>query len=529
MNHYIKFIFFSSLVLLFAGCAEDIVDIEDPTSLDPSVIYSNIDGIESSLPGIYAQGRAFCTWESGSEYKNGTDDLTRAGIRLADDVSPNYYSTYTLTSFDAQNTFIRQLWETYYLGLHKCNLALSSLDKLQITNSDVQTRADAASGVLYFFRAYFHLQLIQRWDNIVLADHLFNDPSEEIKLASKEAVYALIISDLETAISLLPEASTITTDKGHVTKGVARLVLAKAAMDIEDWSKASAVADSVIADPAYHLVGIDEVFRPDNRDNAEFIFSWQIVKGESQTSMPVRYLPMYDRVRGVKRSFKYGGRPYNRFAPTEYYWTLFDPSDKRLEAWHVRYYTYDTIGVGSGNTEIPPDYVKIGDTVKLADFDYVNPDGTSCAPEQPGNEYIVPSTKKWFEDDTYGRAQTDAYGWANILQYRLAEAYLLAGEAYFHLGQNQTAADRLNVLRNRAGVSPYTANDINIQTILDEHAREMGMEGNRYEMLKRLGLLLTQIKLGNPTVGDIMQDYHVRWPIPYGFQKLTKVPQNSGY
>jgi starch-binding outer membrane protein, SusD/RagB family len=318
----------------------------------------------------------------------------------------------------------------------------------------------------------------------------------------------------------LPEASSITTDRGHVTKGVARLVLAKACMDVENWTRAASAADSVISDPAYHLVALDEVFNCKHRDNAEFIFSWQIKQGESQTSMAVRFLPMYDRVRGVKRDFRYGGRPYDRMIPTEYYFSLFEKADKRLEAWHVLYYTFDTIGVGSNNTEVPPEGIQIGDTVT---------DENNVNPEQPGNEYICPTTKKWMEDGTFGRTLSDAYGFGNILQYRLAESYLLAGEAYFHLGQNQTAADRLNVLRDRAGVSPFTAGEINIQTILDEHAREMGQEGNRYEMLKRLGVLIPQVKLGNPTVGDIIQDFHLRWPIPYGFQKLTKVPQNEGY
>jgi hypothetical protein len=87
----------------------------------------------------------------------------------------------------------------------------------------------------------------------------------------------------------------------------------------------------------------------------------------------------------------------------------------------------------------------------------------------------------------------------------------------------------LNVLRDRAGVTPFTAGDISLQTLLDEDAREMGQEGNRFEMLKRLGVLIQQVKLGNPDVGDIMQDFHVRWPIPYGFQHLTGVPQNDGY
>jgi starch-binding outer membrane protein, SusD/RagB family len=518
MNKLKKYIYISCLFLLYTGCTSEFVDLENPTLLSPDVIYSNIVGIESSLPGIYRQGREFCTWESGSTYKNTMDDITKAGIRMSDD--QNYYNVYSLTSFDAQNTFIRQLWDCLYLGLHKCNLALSSIDQLDIPNSETEIRANAARGVLFYFRAYFHLQLVQRWDNIVLADHLFDDPNEIIKLATKEQVYNLIISDLERAIPLLPEASSITSDRGHVTKGVARLVLTKACMDVENWIRAASAADSVIYDGAYKLVELDEVFSCQHRDNNEFIFSWQIKKGESQTSMPVRFLPLYDRVRGLQRSFKYGGRPYDRMIPTEYYFNLFDNTDKRLEAWHVLYYIYDTIGVGSSNTEVPPEGIQEGDTVT---------DENNINPEQPGNEYINPTTKKWMEDGTFGRTLSDAYGFGNILQYRLAEAYLIAGEAYFHLGQNQTAADRLNVLRERAGVQPFTSGEINIQTILDEHAREMGQEGNRYEMLKRLGVLMQQVKLGNPTVGDVMQEFHMRWPIPYGFQKMTKVPQNDGY
>ena len=290
-------------------------------------------------------------------------------------------------------------------------------------------------------------------------------------------------------------------------------------MDVENWTLAASEADSVINDGAYRLVGLDTVFNCHFRDNAEWIFSWQITKGESQTSMPVRFLPLYDRIRGVARSFKYGGRPYDRMVPSDYYWTLFDKGDKRLDAWHVLYYTFDTLDTQT--EQIPAGY-SIGDTVTDAALAVDNP-------EQPGNEYNIPTTKKWFEDGYFTRTLSDAYGFGNILQYRLAEAYLLAGEAYFHMGQNQTAADRLNVLRARAGVPAFTAGDINIQTILDEHAREMGQEGNRYEMLKRLGLLIQQVKLGNPTVGDIMQDFQVRWPIPYGFQHLTGVKQNDGY
>jgi hypothetical protein len=421
VNTLKKYICISCLFLFYTGCTKEFVDLKNPTIASPDVIYSTLDGIESSLPGIYAQGRAYCTWERGSEYKNGPDDLCRAGIRLADEGAAGdyfYYQAYSLTSFDAENTFVRAIWETYYLGLHKCNLALESLDNISIANPDEESRKNNASGVLYFFRAYFHLQLVQRFDNIVLADHVFNDPMEVIKLATKDEVYNLIVSDLEKAISLLPDEWTITGDKGHVTRGVARLVLAKACLDIGNWERAASAADSVIFNNggAYRLVGLDTVFNCHFRDNAEFIFSWQINRPTSQTSMPVRFLPLYDRVRGVTRSFRYGGRPYDRLIPTDYYFSLFEKTDLRYQKWHILAYTYDTVGVGADNTEVPPPYVHKGDTVKEEDFSYG--DG-SYYPEQPGNEYINPTTNKWNEDGFFGRDIGEAYGGGNILQKRI--------------------------------------------------------------------------------------------------------------
>ena len=43
-------------------------------------------------------------------------------------------------------------------------------------------------GEAYYFRAYFHISLIHRWDNIVLADHVFDDPAEKGSLAERSEV-----------------------------------------------------------------------------------------------------------------------------------------------------------------------------------------------------------------------------------------------------------------------------------------------------------------------------------------------------
>jgi starch-binding outer membrane protein, SusD/RagB family len=519
MNKIKAYIYISCMLFITAGCTDEFVDLTPLDKITPDVIYSNLEGIEGSLPGIYSQGREYTGWEDGCEYKWGHTDLEEAGTNLKDDIY--YNAVYTLTTFDSQNTFIKNLWESLYKGLHKCNLALSSLDKLSINPNDpsLVKRRDDASGVIYFFRAYFHLNLIQRWDNIVLADHLFTDANEVIKISSKEAVYKLIISDLEKAIPLLPEASSITTDRGHITKGVARLVLAKAYMDLSEWGKAAEQATAVANDPAYGFVPLEQVFSCHFQDNKEIILSWQIVAGDPSGAvqrMSNRWLPLYDRLQGVLRSFKYGGRPYARLSPSKYYWSLFDKADKRLEAWHTLYYVYDTTNTG---TEMLPPGKHIGDTVFATDS-FKTENGF-------GPEAFTPTTKKYYEDGSLGRAIGAAEGYRNIIQYRLAEAYIIAAEAYYRAGNIPAGLPYINAIRQRAGVADFTT--ITDDIILEEHARELGHEGNRYEMLKRLGILVDRIKKYNPTVGPAIQPYQVRWPIPYGFQKMTKIQQNEGY
>jgi hypothetical protein len=517
MKNIKSYVYIACLTFFIAGCTDQFVDLEPDHLLAPENIYSSLEGIETSIPGIFYQARDYATWEDGCGYKYGPTDLERSGTNIRDD--QDYNAAYLFVSFDAENDFIKELWESLYLGLHKCNVALETLDELDINENDLEIkgRRDAVAGILYFFRAYFHLELVHRWDNIVLADHVFADPSEVITLASKTDVYDLIVSDLQTAIPLLPEATSIMTDRGHITKGVARMVLALAYMDIEAYAGAAAMASAVVEDDAYNLVGIDEVFSVAHQDNNEIILSWQFVQGEGSADfgqrLSNRFLPLYDRVNGVTRDFQYGGRPYSRYSVSEYYWTLFEEDDLRLDGWHTRFYIYD------GRTEDPPAGVVVGDTVTAENYESTRAD--------LGVRVFEPTTAKHHEDSTFGRQIGMAEGWRNVIQYRLAEAYIVGAEAYLQSGNMDSALYMINPIRERAGVDPFTT--LTMDNILDEHARELGHEYSRFPMLKRLGILVERVQAYNEDVGPVFRDVNVRWPIPYGFQKLTGVPQNPGY
>jgi starch-binding outer membrane protein, SusD/RagB family len=133
--------------------------------------------------------------------------------------------------------------------------------------------------------------------------------------------------------------------------------------------------------------------------------------------------------------------------------------------------------------------------------------------------------------------------------FRLSEMYLIAAEGYMMSGSSVNAISRLNDLRNARAISgqdnTLTAaeqtqvNNKDIAVILDERARELCGEQQRWFDLKRTGTLLTRVPLYNGfTVGNI-KDFHVLRPIPQpqmdavSNRTATEDPngfwQNTGY
>jgi hypothetical protein len=452
---------------------------------------------ESAISEVHEMGRFVYGDFDLCMYKLCISDLIKKGSHIADQEALNKYAG--LEDLDASNTALKTLWDNYYKGLSIANTI--------IEGNNIK---DQILGEAYFFRAYFHKSLIERWDNIVLADTTVPDTA----FATKEDAYNLIVSDLDTAINLLDEATEAGTVTG-ISKGVARHLLSLVHMDLENWAEAAALATGVIDDPAYALLqytDIEDVFSVQTQENSEIIFSWKNDEYYRQVCSP-QLVSLYDRLYGVNRSWEGGGRPWARLHPSDYYWTLFDESDPRLETWHKRYWIYDT----DDEFDPLPEGVSIGDTVTEENFEGSFGDDF--------NLYIVPTVKKYWEDGTLGRMIDAADGYRNIIQYRVSQAYLIAAEAYMKAGNNTTAQEYLDALRSARNM---TSIPVTMDNILDEHARELGLEGHRYPMLKRLGLLYDRVD-ANPDWTGIIQPYHIRWPIPQSFINASGLPQNDGY
>lgn len=116
---------------------------------------------------------------------------------------------------------------------------------------------------------------------------------------------------------------------------------------------------------------------------------------------------------------------------------------------------------------------------------------------------------------------------------RLAETILLRAEAKQRKGDNAGAAADINILRERAQCSYLVsagdiAADPNFDMILDERARELMYEENRWNTLLRMGGTIAVDRIRKYQYYDVTRstltfDYNL-WPIP---QKV--IDSNSGW
>jgi hypothetical protein len=102
--------------------------------------------------------------------------------------------------------------------------------------------------------------------------------------------------------------------------------------------------------------------------------------------------------------------------------------------------------------------------------------------------------------------------------------YLIAAEAYMMAGQSASAISKLNALRTARAISGQSnvisagetaqVNVKDIGVILDERARELCGEQQRWFDLKRTGKLIERVQLYNGTARNNIQAFHLLRPIP---------------
>lgn len=556
-------IFIVLFLALFTSCNEDeFLKEEAKDFLTPSNAYVTYSDFQISLTYLYTivRERYYGNESSYSHMmmmQNGTDLWYDA--RLSSGISR--WGNYNVNLATDSKVPLNE-WEAWYMLISQANTIIASIKDSEISEDEaIKVEAEAR-----FFRGFAYRHLVYLFGGVPLITEQIASPKTDFTRDTRDQILAQIIDDLEYASVNLPEINEVSQD-GRVSNLVALHYLAETYISVEESDKAIAALTTIIDNPNTALMKERfgtrksrepgdvywDLFRRGNQNrstgNTEAIWVAQM-----ETDVPGGFL--------VTTATTYN-HAYERF---------FNPAIRTLNDPDGKSGTLGTVGddnSGGGGVSLsqPTDYLinqiwegDFNNDIRNAphnivrDFIYTNPESAyygKSGLQYPGSVILSADWRwyPWFVKSTTPENHPDAlytdksnyvmsafagttYRESYVL--RLAECYLLRAEAYLNKGLKGKAADDINEVRLRANATPVNAEDVTIEYILDERARELVLETPRRITLMRLGLLVSRVReynFWNGKAGDI-QDYHSLWPIPNSEIEANinaNLEQNPGY
>ncbi|UGU15650.1 RagB/SusD family nutrient uptake outer membrane protein [Sinomicrobium kalidii] len=524
-NHKLIVILFTAGV--FTGC-ESYLDEENNSSLSIETSKSDPQTFDLLVASVYEKARETTTKYTADMYyvleDLGTDIVTRGTTVSGTDDINDY------VNLNSTNWAVGVYWSNQYNVIAAANVLLDNAEEIEGVAADTRTRG---IGEVKFFRALSYFNLVENYGGVPLVLHQVDPNETEYFRAGEEEVYTQIVQDLQEALTGVDENPSA---YGRVSKDAVRHLLSKVLLtrgyksfgSASDYTDAAALAETVIAN--HELVSsFEALVDRDNQRNTEVIFAY-LFGGNSVSrgwgnSKHMMYKFRYFDYPGLVRGNKYqkGLGP----APTPFYYSLFDENDERAGATFRRViyadedYTADVNGsevnVSAGDTAIYfPKTAWTQAEIDAVPYAVINP-GTYF--QNNGVTTVHYPMFKKFDDPGIPFTQPDqsSQGERDMVMMRAGEAYLIAAEAYLQSGNTTDAAARLTTLRSRAGLTTAVApQDVDLDFILDERARELTGEVNRWMDLKRTGKLIERTLEHNPhaALNNALSSKHLLRPVP---------------
>ncbi len=509
---------------LLAGCS-DFLEEKVFTQVTTDYLITTPEGMSQAVVSMYNRDRELIRSQADpntvvwTSMIRGTDiNVSRAGD--GHDEFSNY------SKLDGSLKWLQIFWKHHYYIIGCANMVIDAGKNVDATSPvAVQALAEARC-----FRAHAYYYLLHRFDRILLVTKATTpdniDDPVDYKPADPADVYKLINEDLDYAIKNLAWTNV---QPGRFTQGFARHLKAKIAMWQKNYDEAIKQVDAIVTDGPYGLVKVDEIFGGTNLNHKEVILSsqWSRLPGGNNDQgggnmyghrMGIYFIPRYYDVPGMKATIEEGGgNKFARIYPNEYLFSLYDQEkDMRYNQFYKHFWRYN-------NAATLPAGASLGDIARTNNEEYYLTN-------------LHPACMKFW--DKWNQSVNENLSYQDIIIYRLAETYLLGAEAYMrkYNGNHEKAKEYYNKTWMRAGNVRYEGT-ITEDLILDEHARELAFENDRWLILKRMGKLVERVKLhtgeGTYIQGRTnIQSYHVRWPIPQSeIDNMGKenFPQNEGY
>ncbi|KJD35474.1 membrane protein [Tamlana sedimentorum] len=497
-----------AVILLNLSCDDEEFLTQDPeTFLTVDNVFTSGVQVEQLVLTMYQQDRALHGYIDNNQgrvmYGQGTDVFTVPTFRENTNFS-DYNSTITPNAGRLYN-----IYTDLYQMISRANLAISlaERDDIQFESEDVRSYVIAQAK---FFRAKAHGQAAELFGRVAIVDEPTTTVRFDYEQSERFEIYQFAIDDLESILDDLPET---TNEPGRVVKGAAQHFLSEfyLGLGIETnsdaaYDQAINYASDVIDGGIYSLMTTRfgsrasepgknvwwDLFRLNNQNyadgNTESIWNYQFdyqayLAGDegARLALPYYLSPVWRAIPGVIGEDEYtGGRGVAFLRPTELTETIIweasiSDGDIRGDESNIRrtvYYNDPSYENGSLVGEIVPQEELDAANIGLADGAYF-----------PIYEKF---TTDQFEGLDDGERRQNI--WRDDYVIRLPETILLRAEAKLRKGDNQGAADDINIIRERAQCNILaTAAMVDLDFILDERARELFGEESRWNTLLRMG------------------------------------------
>lgn len=480
------------------------------------------------VASIYERARETTTRYEPNVYYQledlGTDIVTR-GTTVSGVSDINDY-----VDFNPLNWTISLYWRNQYSIITAANTAIDNADLIQ---GVVPAAKTAGVGEAKFFRAMSYFNLVENYGGVPLVLNQIKSSNSDYTRSTEEAVYTQILKDLEQALAGVNETSTA---YGRVTKDAVRHFMSKVLLTRgyksfgvpADFTNAATLAETVISHHAL-VPTFASLTSITNQRNSEVVFSYlfgsnPVSRGWGNSRHQLYKFPYYDYPGMIRGNlYQKGLDPL----PTLFFYNLFEDNDQRADATFRREIIADkeysstvngspvTVPAGSRAIYFP----KVAWTaaeIAAVPYKVINPDKYFVV-DGVTNAH-TPMFKKFDEPGVAFKQPNElSEGTRDMVIMRSGEAYLIAAEAYLKSANPTTAAARLTTLRGRAGLTTVVLPaNVTLDFILDERARELIGEANRWMDLKRTGKLIERTLLHNPhaAMNNALKPKHLLRPIP---------------
>ena len=407
-------------------------------------------------------------------------------------------------------------WAEGFKGIKYANIVISRLDAATFKD---EAERNAVLGGAYFHRSYRYYKLTHQFGDVPWLSEEITRPKLDFYSYDRWSILEQCKKDMEFAYQWVPEQM----DRGRANKDACGMLLMKICMSLGDFDRAIEVGKEVVA---RHPLMTQRFTTNQNKPNTNLMHDLHSVEaksdpantegilygvsepnnasgtGSAKTEIMANCVPMWNNnvvktpsgktgfavtpdskdvtagiVEDVNKTY---GRGIARVRPTNYFqytiWTEKEKNDLRgrynHDSWRrMEDLIYNDPALKKAND---PWYGKKA----------VKPVNMSCG-DSIRCWFSWPHYKVYIPDPTAGSGQWKG-GSSPIYLMRSAEVYLMLAECYYWKDNLSEAANMLNIVRNRAGANPLTAQNINIGEILNERARELYYEEHRHITLVRI-------------------------------------------